>query len=399
TPVCRPSWVGAWHASPSLYTGRLAGPLSMDPQADDGAVPSLSGRTVRMVVTPHASGSSLRITMSNRYGASPLRLGLVTVGHQAEGASVVGSTMRPVTFGGRTTASVPAGGQLRSDPVTLGAIAGRPLAITVFVRSADTSVTRHVDTRRTSYVSDANTAADPAAAPFTTATQSTFYLTGLDVLAPTRVNTVAVVGDSITDGTGTTLDADRRWTDFLQGRLDTSAPTQRMSVVNAAISGNQLMTDRVFFHGSSALSRLSWDLAPIAGLTDVILHEGTNDIALRTPARGAASIIAGMRRFAAAAHGLGLRAHITTITPTTFQNHGTPRAVAIRNAVNNWIRSQGTQVFDGVFDLAAAVSHPGNAAALYPDYDSGDQLHISDAGQAQLANAVDINALTGSRCR
>ncbi len=386
TPLCRPAWTAAWHASPALY------------RADEDAVPSLSGRTIRTIVLPHASGSAARIVVSNRYGRSPLQLGLVTIGDVAEGASVIPLTMRPITFGGRTSAVVPAGGRLRSDPVSLGTVAGQPIAVSMFVRSADAFVSRHIDTRRTSYVSDANGAADPSAAPFRTKTLSAFYLTGVEVLGVSRVNTVVAVGDSITDGAGTTIDADRRWTDYLQARLDTSAPTRHMSVVNGGISGNTLLTDEPFFHGSSGLERLDWDVAPIAGLTDVILHEGTNDIASQAPPRDSAAIIAGMRRFADDAHRLGLRAFVTTIAPTTYNNHGTPRAVAIRAAVNNWIRTKGNRVFDGVFDFAAAVAHPGNAAALFPDYDAGDQLHISDAGQARLANAVDITALTGSNC-
>ena len=385
TPLCRPAWTAAWHASPALY------------RADEDAVPSLSGRTIRTIVLPHASGSAARIVVSNRYGRSPLQLGLVTIGDVAEGASVIPLTMRPITFGGRTSAVVPAGGRLRSDPVSLGTIAGQSIAVSMFVRSADAFVSRHIDTRRTSYVSDANSAADPSAAPFTTRTLSAFYLTGVEVLGASRVNTVVAVGDSITDGAGTTIDADRRWTDYLQARLDTSAPTRHMSVVNGGISGNTLLTDEPFFHGSSGLERLDWDVAPIAGLTDVILHEGTNDIASQAPPRDSATIIAGMRRFADDAHRLGLprssppspRRHTTTTA-----RHGQSR-YAPRSTTGSAPRAT-------VCSTACSTSPPPWRTPATPrrcfPITTGDQLHISDAGQARLANAVDITALTGSNC-
>lgn len=397
-PPCGPMWTAAWHASPSLYSARLDGPLRMEPQPDDAGVPSLRGRTVRMMVIPHASGSAVRLDLSNRYGTRPLHLGMVTIAHQASGASLVSGTLRPVTFAGRTNAVIPSGASRRSDPVTLGATSGEPLAVSVFVQSADKAVTRHVDTRRTSYVSDVSSAYDPSATPFTTLTQSTFYLTGVDVLASTRVNALVAVGDSISDGTGTTLDGEKRWTDRLQDRLDAASPARRMAVVNGAISGNTLLTDQPYFHGASALSRLDWDVSPITGVTDIVLHEGTNDMASQAPTRSAGAIIDGMQQFAEKAHRLGMRAFVTTIAPTTFPGHGTPRAVAIRAAVNRWVRAKGADVFEGVFDFAAAVADPRHPASLLPAYDSGDRLHLGDAGQERLANAVDITALSGSRC-
>lgn len=394
--VCGPSWVAAWHASPAQYDARLSRFMSMTPDRTRPAR-GLRNVTIRMIVPTHAGGSAVRVSLSNRYGRTPLRVGAVTVAFQDRGSAVVPETIRPITFHGQRTISVAAGREALSDPVEWGG-ASRRLAVSIYVMSADPAVTRHIDTRTTSFLSAGNTTNLPTNEPFKISTQSSFYLTAVDVLAERRTNAIVAVGDSITDGTGTTTDADKRWTDALQARLDRARPDRRMSVVNGAISGNYLLSDRPFFHGASALSRLDWDIAPIAGLTDVILHAGTNDIASQAPLRDAAAIVAGLRRFADEAHRHGLRVFVTTITPTTFGHHGSARAAVIRTNVNRWIRETGPNVFDGVFDFAAAVTDPANPAGLPPVYDAGDDLHLGDTGQARLADSVRINALTGSPC-
>jgi lysophospholipase L1-like esterase len=220
---------------------------------------------------------------------------------------------------------------------------------------------------------------------------------GLDVLTPVRMNAVIAVGDSITDGTNTTADGYNRWTDALQRRLNDAAPERQMVVLNGAIGANRLLVDAPFFMGESAISRLRWDIATNAGVTDVILHEGTNDIGIRS-ARNSRAIINGLKRFAAEAHNLGLRVFVTTIAPAEIDTYGDRRAIRIRNAVNQWIRNSAAAAFDGVFDFAASIANPLNRNMLAPPYDSGDTLHVSDLGQERLANTVDVNALSGSPC-
>ena len=372
----------------------------MGPRSEDGSLRPLSGRTIRMILRPQASGSALRLHLTNRYGYEPLRVGNVTVAEREDGAAIVRNTLSDVTFGGRRGVTVPAGGSIVSDPTTRNVVAGTALAVSVYVIDAASPVTRHVDTRTTSFVSGAADYSETVtASPFSVPTSSAFYLDGVDVFAPVQMNAVIAVGDSITDGTGTTTDAGARWTDALQRRLDVAATGRQMTVLNGGIGANRLLTDTVFHHGESALSRLSWDVASNAGVTDVILHEGTNDIGLRS-ARNAKTVIAGLKRFASDAHTYGLRVFVTTITPTTSTviSFGDRRANEIRDAVNTWIRRSGLSAFDGVFDFAAAVASPSRRSALATLYDSGDKVHPSDLGQDRLAGTVDLDALTGSPC-
>ena len=220
-------------------------------------------------------------------------------------------------------------------------------------------------------------------------------LTGLDVLAPRPVNALVAMGDSITDGVGSGLDTDTRWSDALSDRLARRGGAATMAVLNAGISRNELLTDRGQEGGESPLSRFEREVTGVPGATDVVLHIGTNDIAA---GRSGSEIVDGLVGFAGLARAAGKRVFLTTITPSTAGPHGTAQAAATRDEVNRWVREQGEDHADGVFDFAAAVADPARPSRLLDRYDSGDGLHLSAAGYRALADAVDVTQLSGSPC-
>jgi lysophospholipase L1-like esterase len=289
-----------------------------------------------------------------------------------------------VTFGGRADTVIPPGAEAVSDPVPV-AVAG-PLAVTIAVPALPDVVSEHPVALQTSWLA-------PRGGALGTPTTSWLLLSGLDVLAPRPVHAVVAVGDSITDGVGTAPDADARWTDALAARLTAAGGDATMTVLNAGISRNELLADGV--GGPPPQARFAGDVTGALGATDVVLNIGTNDIA---EGRDAAAIEAGLVRFADAAQAAGKRVFLTTITPSTAGTHGTPQAVATRNAVNTWIRTQGSAHAAGVFDFAAAVADPAHPDRLAPVADAGDGLHLSAAGYRALAAAVPTAALSGSPC-
>ncbi len=366
---CEPAWVGAWHAA--------AEPAPTDP--------ALAGRTLRMIVVPQATGSQVRVRVSNAYGTTPMTLGSVSVAWSDGAAGLVPDTLRPVAFAGHPDVVVAPGTEAVSDPVSVVAQAGRPLAVSMFLPVAPDVLTRHEVALQTSYLSvpgDASLVDDGAA--FDTPVGSWMVLTGVDVLAPRPVNTVVAVGDSITDGVGAR--AGERWPDALARRLTATGGTAAMSVLNAGISRNQLLA------GDAPLTRFDRD---VTGASDVVLHIGTNDIAA---GRGADEIIDGLVAFARHARAAGVRVVLTTITPSATGAHGTPAARATRDAVNAWVRVHGREHADGVADFAAAVHDPRDPTRLAAAFDSGDGLHLSAAGYRALADALDPGLLTGSPC-
>lgn len=368
-PDCGAAWVGAWRTSPQPAPG-----------AD------LAGRTLRMIVSPQATGTELRVRVSNRFGAVPLVVGSASVGLAAAGADLVPGSGRPVTFGGQAGAVVPAGAEWASDPVRFVAERGRAVAVSLFLPTAPELVSLHPVALATSYVSEPGSAVDdPSGAAFTRPVTSWAVVSGLDVLTPRAEHAVVLVGDSITDGVGATDGT--RWSDALSSRL-TGATT--MPVLNAGIAANQLVAG---VSGQAPADRYATDVADVPGATDVVLHIGTNDLAA---GRSAAEVTAGLAAYADRARADGRRVFLTTITPSNAGTHGL--ATARREAVNRWVLTEGRAHADGVFDFAAAVADPLDPTRLAPAYDSGDGLHLSPAGYAMLAGAVDVGRLTGSPC-
>ncbi|MBW0119421.1 GDSL-type esterase/lipase family protein, partial [Pseudonocardia abyssalis] len=374
-PDCAPAWAGAWHAA--------AQPVPADP--------GTAGRTLRMVVSPQVTGSQVRVRLSNAYGTTPMQIGTVSAAWSDGAAGLVPGTMRPVAFGGVSGVMVAPGAEVVSDPVALVAEVGRPLAVSLFLVTPPDVLTQHGVALQTSYLSRPGDAAlvDDGSA-FDTPVTSWMVLTGVDVLAPRPVNTVVTIGDSITDGVG--AGPGERWSDALAQRLTGVGGPAVMSVLNSGISRNQLLTDDPLLDGDSPLARYDRD---VGAVSDVVLHIGTNDIAA---GRKADEIVAGMVRFAERAHAGGTRVVLTTITPSAAGEHGTPQAVATREAVNAWVRAHGAEHADGVADFAAAVTDPADPARLAPAFDSGDGLHLSAAGYRALAGALDPSLLTGSPC-
>jgi len=383
-PQCAPHWVAAWNASP-VAASADAGPDR----------PEVGGRSLRMIVRPSVAGTQIRLLLSNRYGAQPLELRSVSAGLAGVGPALASPAVA-VTFSGQPTGRVPAHDVLVSDPVPVSVSPASELAVSMFVPGQPAVVSEHPWALRTSYLSDpGDIAGSVDGSGFDHPVSSWLVLTGVDVQTARTTNAVLLMGDSITDGVGSSPNTDRRVSDDLAQRLATLGGAEKMAVLNAGISGNRLLADYPSWAGEPALNRLGWEVVGRPGVTDVILHAGTNDLAAGASAR---SVVDGMVQFVDEAHRAGLRVFLTTITPADTGPHGTAAAVAARQEVNDWVRSQGRSHADGVFDFAAAVADVSRSSRLVASFDAGDGLHLSDSGYEALANAVDPTVLSGSRC-
>ncbi|MFJ8792642.1 SGNH/GDSL hydrolase family protein [Streptomyces sp. NPDC102462] len=363
------SWTGTWEAAPS------------------GTAPALPGAAVRNVVHLSVGGQLLRIRLSNRLGTAPLTLGAVTVALRgAAGPDAVPGTMRTVTFGGAPTTVVPAGGDLVSDPAPLAVPAAADLLVTVHTPADGGPATYHRSALRTSYVASqgAGRAADEDGSAYTATTSHWYYVTGVDVLVTGGAGSVVAFGDSLTDGTGSTPDTDRRWPDRLAERLR----PHRLGVLNAGIAGNRLLRDGT---GPSALSRLDADALSRSGARVLIVFEGINDINGRPQANDVRDFEAAYRAIVSRAHALGIRVVGATLTP--YGGHGAFTAARedVRQRINAFIRTGGA--FDAVADFDAAVRDPAQPRRIRPAYDPGDHLHFNDAGMRALADAIDLGVL------
>jgi lysophospholipase L1-like esterase len=374
TPARAGHWLGGWGTA----------------QATAGRLPCGSC-TVRNVVHLSVGGTAVRIRLANTYGTGSVTVGHATVALPAQpGATAAPALLREVTFAGARSVRVPAGAAVASDPVPLTVTGGRDLLVSLYLpRHSRLAVSYHPSAHQTNYLAggDATTA---GATAFRHSTTHWYLLAGVDVRTADAVGTVVALGDSITDGTGSSGDTNRRWPDLLADRLAGRPPGKRHAVLDAGIAGNRLLRDGPPTSGVAALTRVGTDVPAGLGVRTVILLEGINDIQFDRGVN-AAALIAGYRTMVATLHARGLRVVGTTLLPYAGARAWSPAGNAVRVRVNSWIRTSG--VFDAVLDADAALRDPTDPSRLAPDYDCGDHLHPSDAGYAALAATIDLTVL------
>ena len=403
-------WVTAW-------AGSLHGPY---PSGNPVAQPVLdhvfdaqrgaTDQTFRLIVRPALWGPQVRLRFANTFGTQPVMLDDLFVGLQSAGGTLVAGTNQRVSFSGKSAVTLPPGQSVFSDPVALPFVAqgaptgldGRKLAVSFHVAGSTGPMTWHAKALQTSYVSGPGSGShgaeeSDAALPFTTT--SWYFLDAIDVQAPQGTSTIVCFGDSITDGTGSTLNGDDRWPDVFARRLH-AAYGPRFTVVNAGIGGNRITSPTPydpktpFAGGPSALDRLERDVLSLSGVSTIIWLEGINDLSSGTSAE---AVIAGMKEGVQRIRARGaIRVIGATITPALGATSaaGTPDVDARRKTVNAFIRSSG--LFDGVadFDAVTRDATTGGLRAEFQPSSSiggpGDALHPNRAGYLAMGNAVDL---------
>jgi lysophospholipase L1-like esterase len=370
-------WTGTWAAAAS------------------GTALPLPGASIRNVVHTSVGGTAARVRLSNRLGIRPLRLRSVTLALQEHGyfprPDAMPGTMRQVLFDGGPTAVVPAGREIVSDPVRLDVPGDSNLLVTVHTPLYDGPATYHRIAKQTNFLAHGvDHSADVGGAAYTSTVRSWYYVTGVDVRTARAVGSVVAIGDSLTDGVGTTPDSNSRWPDRLADRIADLPPRHRLGVLNAGISGNRILND---LSGPSALERFDADVLRRSGVRTVIVLEGINDV--MTDSAGEDGIKAfkkAYRTLAERAHAKGIRVIGATLTPYRGHLAYTPGREALRRQINRFIRKDAP--FDAVVDFDAAVRDPKQPDRIRTAFDPGDHLHFNDAGMKALARAVDLKELT-----
>lgn len=352
----------------------------------------LENETVRNIVHTSVAGQNLRVSVSNVFGTKAVTFDDVFVGEIADGAAVKAGTNRQVTFSGSASITVPPGADVLSDPLPGDVPAGQTLAVSVHTSGDPGTTTGHNVANQVSYIAPSGDhAAETAGTAFTDTTKHWYWVDGLVVDEPQRVDTVATFGDSITDGNHSTTGANHRWPDFLARRmLDQPVPHQ-FGVMNEGISGNKVLVDG---SGVSAQARFDRDVLAQPGVKTVVVLEGINDIRHRTATKPQ-DLISAYKQLIARAHADGVCIVGATLTPWEGGSLYSEDRNEIRMAVNDWIRHSGT--FDAVVDFDKVTRDPDHPARFLPAYDSGDHLHPGDAGYQAMAAAVNLADLECGR--
>jgi lysophospholipase L1-like esterase len=385
-------WIGTWGAAPE--PPRLAaGPFP--------ATPSYDNQTIRQVVRIAAGGGRFRIRFTNAYGTKPLVIGAASLALADSKGDVAAESIRPLTFAGKRSVTIPAGAPFLSDPVELDAKPLSNLSISLYVPQDTGPCTCHGVGMQKTAVSDPGDFTDAPFVPKST-TLARAFISGVEVETSGPGKTIVAFGDSITDGVGSTPDANRRWPDLLADRLIARKGRVQWGVVNMGISGNRVLNDGA---GQSALTRLDRDVLSVPGAAYVIVFEGVNDLgisyghftgplaaAFKSQAAGGhvstEQMIAGYRQIIDRAHGRGLKVIGATIAPYEGAAYYSDEGEAVREAINQWIRTGGA--FDGVLDFDAALRDPADPKRIATPLQAGDHLHGSDAGYDAVARSIDL---------
>lgn len=348
-------------------------------------------QTVRQVLHLAGGGTQLRIRLTNRYGRTPLTVGAARVALRTTGAEIAAATDTALRFGGAAQVTIPAGAEVISDPVELTVEAGADLVLSLYLPGPTGLATFSHQPGEIAYIASGNTVSE-VDLPDAEEVPLRFYVTGVDVLTAADAPIVVAFGDSWFEGVGTTIGTNRRSVDVLNSRLT------RGWAVNQGIAGNRLTANEI---GESGLERFDRDALAVPGVTHVLINFGINDLILGgmagQPPATAEQLIAGFTTLARRAHEQGLTIHAATIGPyagVIFPGLPVAETVATRRLVNEWLRS--TDVFDAVFDVARAVEDPADPDFIRPEFDSGDGMHLNDAGARAMAETVDLAALFGA---
>jgi lysophospholipase L1-like esterase len=333
-------------------------------------------------------GSRLRVRLSNEFGNGALAVKaahVATCKANPVDSSIDAATDKALAFSSAAGVSVPAGQAVWSDPVDFPVTALGNLAITIAFGAVPTNVTGHPGSRTTSYEQANSTNVSASSMAGAQKVDHWYAISGVDVVAEPGAQALVILGDSITDGRGTTTNGNDRWPDDLAKRLQANATTRKIAVLNQGIGGNTLADPSSL--GPRALDRYSRDVLGQSGVRWVIVFEGVNDIGAGA---SAASVTAAYDQLIAMAHAQKLAIYGATITPFNGHSYYSAEHESARQAVNTYIRSG---KFDAVIDFDAAVRDPANTSKLQAAYDV-DGLHMNPAGYQKLADTVDLKLFT-----
>lgn len=374
-------WAASWESSPEPARAPFV---------------TLTGQTVRQIARLSLGGIFVRIRLSNEFGDKPLTVGAAHVALAAgpAGAATQPGSDHPVTFGGKPGITIPAGARVVSDPVRMTVPPLANLAVSVYFTDAPGSVTENYFSMQTAYLASGDQTGAPDMPGASTSTQR-LVLTGVDVSAATGTKVVVALGDSLTGGFGSQMDADHRWTDHLAERLLERRSGPPIGVVNAGIGGNRLLHD---FFGPNALSRFDRDVLSQPAVGYLIVLIGINDFGLPgghdLPQEevSADDVIQGYKQLIVRANSAGIKVFFATLPPfgplPQRPGYYSDASEAKREAVNQWIRTN--KDAQGYIDFEAALRDPKTPNRMLPQYDSADHLDPNDAGYQVMSDKIDF---------
>lgn len=369
-------WVGTWGTAPQLVE-----------RHNNPPAPGLTNNSLREIVQVSIGGKKVRLKLTNEFSteATEIKAVELAIAKTAGSSSEIDeATTVSLTFNGESGVTIPANGTVISDAVNFKMGDRQNVAITIHYGSASPSVSGHPGSRTTSYLKEGNTT------DFTGAirTDHWYSIQTLEVEAPKKAGAIAILGNSITDGRGSTTNEQNRWADVLSRRLLANKATKRVGVLNMGIGGNCVLGGGL---GPAGVNRYQRDLFGQEGVKWIILFEAVNDLGYaRNGVQTAERIIEVYKKIIDEAHQKGIRVFGATITPFKGNNYYSEDHEKGRSTINNWIRT--TDLLDGVIDFDQAVRNPQDPEAMQAQFlFENDWLHLNAKGYETMGNSIDLN--------
>jgi len=383
-------WVHTWVSMPQLTEESNLPPA---PFVRPGA--AFADATLRQTVHISVGARFFRLRISNAFGGTALPITATSIALPAGGAAGVSAiqpaSVRPLTFDGNASVTIPVGSQAVSDPLDFPLPALSNVTVNLYLAQgqASNNITSHPGSRTTIHMVNGNHLNDPDL-PRAASVQHWYFISGLEAWSNPTTAAAVMLGDSLTDGRGSTPDTNNRWPDQLLSRLHADHATSDVAIVNQAAGGNRILNDGL---GPNAIGRIDRDVLAQSGVRWLLVFEGVNDIGT-APATDAAQkqvtdeLVAAYQQIITRAHALGIRVYGATITPFGGNSYDDPQGLreAARQAVNAWIRT--SHRFDAVIDFDKVARDPANPRQLLPAFDVGDHLHMNPSGYKAIADAV-----------
>ncbi len=370
-------WVGTWSTAPQLVETYNNPPS-----------PGLTDNALRQVVAVSIGGDTLRVGFSNEFSTSAVTMKSVHIAVSTGGSTIDTSTDEELKFDGGPEVTIDAGAAVTSDPIAFYLTPRMQLAITIYYGQTSSTVTGHPGSRTTSYILSGNNAAktDFAGAA---ATEHWYNINTIEVLAPSNAACIAILGNSITDGRGSTTNMQNRWPDIFSERLLQDSSTDDIGVLNMGIGGNAVLAGGL---GPTGVSRFDRDIINQSGVRWAIVFEGVNDIGgVRSSSAATtmeANLIAAYRQMIIKAHAKNIRIYGATIMPFKGNGYYNQYSESCRESVNQWIRTPGN--FDACIDFDKAMRNPLDTLSLVSSYQN-DGLHPDAAGHKKMGESVDLS--------
>jgi lysophospholipase L1-like esterase len=401
TPEVGEHWVSAW--TTALYAPNPMPGLAVEPPIND--------KTIRMIVRPSIGGQRLRVRFSNEFGTAPMTIASARIALKEEGSKIQTATDRVLSFGGSPRITIPAGAPAFSDPVDIAVKPLSEVSVSIYLPGPAPASSMHGQALHDAYVSGPGDLTSKAELPGAETKQTWYFLSGIDMWAPTDITTMVAFGDSITQGYGAKSASYIDYPTQLAQRLSAQGMAT-LAVVNQGISGNRILHDGA---GASALARFDRDVLSLPGVSHMIVLEGINDITfphIKLPRAKAADgtsneepfrsqfvsaeeLIAGLKQIITRARAHGIEVYGSTIMPCEGVDTYSEEGEVIRQAVNKWIRA--SNAFDAVIDFDKLIRDPHHPTKMRAEYDSGDHVHPGAAGYMAMADYIPLELLRGEK--